>query len=193
MEYPKSRSEAKATGAKYYFTGQPCSRGHVALRKTKGVCVECMKEDWATENARRSLLPKSEASKEAGQRYYERNKEQVKARAIARPIEDRRRYKAKHKAENLDLYRAYTSLRKRRHKNATPPWLTYTHKENIKAMYRIAMEMTRMTGERYVVDHIEPLLSDEVCGLHVPWNMRVVTQVENLKKSNQRVLDTIKT
>ena len=57
MEYPKSRSEAKATGAKYYFTGQPCSRGHVALRKTKGVCVECMKEDWATENARRSLLP----------------------------------------------------------------------------------------------------------------------------------------
>lgn len=190
MEYPKTRAEAKATGAKYYFTGGPCSRGHIALRKTKGVCVECMKEDWTTDNARRALLPKSEASKEAGRRYYDKNREQVKARATARPVEDKQRYKQKHKVGNSEYYRALTSLRRRRHRDATPPWLTYAHKEGIKALYRIAIEMTRVTGEQYVVDHIEPLSSDAVCGLHVPWNLRVITQEENLKKSNKRGVDT---
>ena len=66
MEYPTTRSEAKKTGNKYYFTGQPCVRGHIALRKTKGSCVECMKEDWAIDNAKRKEKPKSEAAKAAG-------------------------------------------------------------------------------------------------------------------------------
>ena len=30
---PKTRAEAKATGAKYYFTGEPCKHGHIAPRK----------------------------------------------------------------------------------------------------------------------------------------------------------------
>jgi 5-methylcytosine-specific restriction endonuclease McrA len=58
----------------------------------------------------------------------------------------------------------------------------------MREMYKIAITMTQTTGEQYVVDHIIPLRSDEVCGLHVPWNLRVTTQEENLKKSN-KVLD----
>lgn len=42
---PRSRSEAKATGAKQYFTGIPCDRGHISLRATKGTCIECRRED----------------------------------------------------------------------------------------------------------------------------------------------------
>lgn len=192
MEYPKTRAEAKATGAKYYFTGEPCVRGHVAIRKAKGSCVECMKEDWAIDNAKRALRPKSEASKEAGRRYYEANKEQVKARAQARPAEEKRRHRNKHKVENPEMYKALTSLRKRRHREATPKWLTFDQKTNVKALYRVAMEMSKTTGERYVVDHIVPLHSDVVCGLHVPWNLRVITQDENLKKSNKLPIDTLK-
>ncbi len=57
MEHPKTRAEAKALGAKFYFTGEPCVRGHIALRKTKGSCLECVKEDWAVDNERRKGKP----------------------------------------------------------------------------------------------------------------------------------------
>ena len=103
MNYPTTREEAKRTGAKYYFTNKPCTRGHVAPRKTKGCCVECMKEDWVTDNERRKTLPKSEASKAAGRRYYERNKDAVIARAAARPIEEKRRHKDNYKKENPEV------------------------------------------------------------------------------------------
>ena len=185
MNYPKTRKEAKETSAKYYYTGLACSRGHVALRETKGCCVECRKEDWRADNEKRKLRPKSEAAKEAGRRYYERNREVVKARANARPPEEKKSWKKIHKQRNPDYYNVLTSLRKRRHRNATPKWLTRKQKEEIKQLYLIAVTMTKTTGERYVVDHIVPLISDEVCGLHVPWNLRVITQEENLKKSNK--------
>jgi 5-methylcytosine-specific restriction endonuclease McrA len=40
------------------------------------------------------------------------------------------------------------------------------------------------------VDHIIPLQGEDVCGLHVPWNMEVITQEQNLKKSN-KLIDTL--
>jgi 5-methylcytosine-specific restriction endonuclease McrA len=60
----------------------------------------------------------------------------------------------------------------------------------MREMYKMAITMTQTTGEQYVVDHIVPLRSHEVCGLHVPWNLRVITQEENLKKSNKLVAHT---
>lgn len=183
--FPADRGTAKATGAKYYYTGKPCSRGHIAPRKTKGSCIDCMKEDWALDNKKRSEKPKSEASKAAGKRYYEKNKEAVKARANARPVEERRAHKNKYKEANPELYKALVSVRKRRHRSATPKWITPEQKLAMRQLYLQAMELTKLTGERYVVDHIVPLISDEVCGLHVPWNLRVITQDENLRKSNK--------
>lgn len=185
MEYPSDRSTAKSIGAKFYYTGKPCSRGHIALRKTKGACVECMKEDWALDNKKRSEKPKSEAGKAAARRYYEKNKDAVKARANARPLEERRAHKNKYKESHPELYKALASVRKRRHRKATPQWITASHKLSMRQLYLQAMELTKITGERYVVDHIIPLISEEVCGLHVPWNLRVITQEENLKKSNK--------
>jgi 5-methylcytosine-specific restriction endonuclease McrA len=184
-EYPNNRKEAQKLGIKYYFTGQPCIRGHVVLRKTKGSCVECLQEDWVKDNANRSKKPKTEASKAAGKRYYEKNKEAVKARANARSKDEINQYRKKHKEKNPDYYKALTSVRKRRHRDATPKWITTGHKLAMRQLYLQAMELTKITGERYVVDHIVPLISDAVCGLHVPWNLRVITQEENLRKSNK--------
>lgn len=181
---PKNRAEAKKIGATHYFTGKPCSRGHVAPRKTKGSCVECMKEDWVIDNEKRKSKPKSEAAKAAGRRYYERNKEVVKARANARPKYEVNQHKKKYKEKNPELYKSLTSVRKRRHKDATPKWITNEQKLAMRKTYLTAMSLTKITGERYVVDHIVPLINQTVCGLHVPWNLRVITQKENLLKSN---------
>jgi len=42
---PRSRQQAKEEGAKQYFTGIPCDRGHLSVRSTKGTCIECRRED----------------------------------------------------------------------------------------------------------------------------------------------------
>jgi 5-methylcytosine-specific restriction endonuclease McrA len=187
MDHPKTRKEAVLAGAKFYFTGEPCVRGHIALRKTKGSCVECVKEDWAVDNERRKGKPKTEAAIAAGRRYYEKNREAVIARASARPAEEKRRNRAEYKGRNVDIVRADTSVRKRRHREATPKWLTKQERLQMRDLYVQARKMTELTRERYVVDHIVPLRGEEVCGLHVPWNLRVITQDDNLKKSNKLV------
>jgi hypothetical protein len=188
---PKTRAEAKATGAKYYFTGEPCKHGHIAPRKTKGACVGCLKVEWEKGNQTRAeyfrQYNQSEAGQKAKREYYERNKEVVVARANARPDQEKRQYKSKHKRTNPEYYNTLNNVRKRRHRNATPPWITKEERATMRQLYVQAVRLTQVTGERYVVDHIVPLISPEVCGLHVPWNLRVITQMENLKKSNKLV------
>jgi len=186
---PKTRAEAKAAGAKYYFTGEPCKHGHTAPRKTKGACIECLKAEWQEGAVSRAgyfvNYNQSEAGLTAKQEYYKRNKQIVIARAQARPVEEQRLYRATWKANNPLQVLADNKVRRRKHRNATPPWLSRKQKSEIRQLYQIAMTMTQTTGEQYVVDHIIPLQGETVCGLHVPWNLRVITQEENLKKSNK--------
>ena len=186
---PKSRAEAKATGAKYYFTGEACKHGHVAPRKTKGACVECMKVEWAQGNITRAAYfteyNKSEAGQQAKQSYYAKNKEQVIARAQARPNEEKQAHRRKHKIANPELYKELTNSRRRRYKEATPKWLSAEQRMEIRLKYRLALELGRRTGVPYAVDHIIPIQGELVSGLNVPWNLQVITQAENLKKSNK--------
>ena len=46
-ELPSKRSEAIALGAPHYFTGKPCKRGHVDLRRICGTCFGCDREEAA--------------------------------------------------------------------------------------------------------------------------------------------------
>ena len=188
---PTTREEAKKTGSKYYFTGQPCKHGHVAPRKTKGACIECLKVEWAKGNETRAdyfrEYNKREDVKDRKNEWYQENRETVINNAATRPEHVLREYRNVWKANNKTQIRADTKARRRKHREATPPWLTRKQKSEIRQLYQIAITMTQTTGEQYVVDHIVPLRSHEVCGLHVPWNLRVITQEENLKKSNKLV------
>ncbi len=188
---PTTREEAKKTGSKYYFTGQPCKHGHIAARKTKGACIECLKVEWVKGNETRAdyfrEYNRREDVKDRKNEWYQENRETVINNAATRPAHVLREYRNAWKANNKTQVLADNKVRRRKHREATPPWLTRKQKSEIRQLYQIAITMTQTTGEQYVVDHIVPLRSHEVCGLHVPWNLRVITQEENLKKSNKLV------
>ena len=52
-------------------------------------------------------------------------------------------------------------------------------------LYDLAQRRTIITKIPWEVDHIIPLQNKIVCGLHVPWNMQVITRSENRTKSNK--------
>jgi 5-methylcytosine-specific restriction endonuclease McrA len=191
--YPASRSEAKFLGLKYYFTGLPCKHGHIALRKTKGSCLECLRIEWERGKTLRkdyfSAYNHSDAGKRAKQQYYEQNRDKIIGRAKNQAVEARRRYKKAWKQANPSEVKASQNDRRRRHKNATPSWLTDADKREIRRIYREAIAKTASTGIVYVVDHIIPLRGKTVCGLHVPTNLAIITAEENYQKSNKH-LDT---
>ena len=184
MDVPATRAEAKARGLPHYFTGKPCVNGHIALRKTKGACMECLKIEWAETNAKRKQMPKSEAAKAAGRRYYERNRERVIEAAKARPPSVTRVYKRRYDERNPDVVRLHVNIRRRRNRAATPKCLTPMDKRAMRALYEQAALISETTGIPHEVDHIVPLRHPAVCGLHVPWNLRVLTAEENARKSN---------
>lgn len=67
-EFPATRAKAKAAGVNRYFTGKPCSHGHLAPRYLTGTCVECQRRA-IREYGRRN----PEAMKEYGLKWRERN------------------------------------------------------------------------------------------------------------------------
>lgn len=185
---PKTRAEAKITGSKYYFTGEPCKHGHISPRKTKGSCLECCKVEWEASKVTRAdyfaAYNKSEAGQASKKRYYAGNKDKVIAAALARPKEDADTYRKRWADANKEAIQANTNARRRRLRIASPKWLSRAHRSEIRAVYREAISMTASTGVKHEVDHIVPLNSEVVSGLHVPWNLRVITKVENRIKSN---------
>jgi hypothetical protein len=64
---------------------------------------------------------------------------------------------------------------------ASPNWRNSFFIEEI---YDLARLRTEMLGIQHHVDHIVPLHSNTVCGLHVEFNLRVITARENIIKSN---------
>lgn len=70
-------------------------------------------------------------------------------------------------------------IHRRQTQRATPKWADMGA---IAAFYEEARRLTRETGQLYVVDHIVPKCGGIVCGLHVPWNLRVIHWRENAQK-----------
>lgn len=85
---------------------------------------------------------------------------------------------------NKDKVSHLANLRRARKLQATPQWLTPEHKECIRKYYTFRANISGVIGKEYHVDHIVPLKGENVCGLHVPWNLQVIPAQDNIRKSN---------
>lgn len=67
----------------------------------------------------------------------------------------------------------------------TPRWLTKEQRGQILAIYATCRSKSHETGIKHHVDHIVPLVGKLVSGLHVPWNLQVVSSSVNAHKHNR--------
>lgn len=111
----------------------------------------------------------------------EERRQQVKAWHYANH-EKRLAQKREWSAANRQLGAAYGAQRRAAKLQATPAWAI---KFFINEVYDLARLRTQMTGIQWEVDHIVPLISDIVCGLHVEHNLRVVPRRLNRSKGNR--------
>jgi 5-methylcytosine-specific restriction endonuclease McrA len=148
---------------KWYFTGIPCKKGHIAPRlKSNRGCKECAyARRMAYESTDTYLAWKAENKKTVASNWQKRNKGSV----------------------NANTRKRQASLLKR-----TPKWLTDFDNMKMKCLYQLAVMRTRDSGEDWHVDHIIPLQGKLVSGLHVPSNLRVVPAAYNISKNNSFVV-----
>lgn len=148
----------------------------------RGRCNICRKEvEWGPYKKRNAELRKIWYSKKE-------NKASADARAaewIKNNPERRKEISSKSKRRHRGTINSHTAKRHAQRLNATPPWLTKEHFEQIKMLYKEAARLTKETGIIYNVDHIIPLNNKTVCGLHVPWNLQILTKQENERKGNR--------
>ena len=118
---------------------------------------------------------------------HEKNKEHITAKAVKWVAENREKHNAKCSKwakQNPAKVNARTARRYACKTQATPKWLTADDHWMIEQAYELANLRTKMFGFPWEVDHIVPLRGKKVMGLHAPWNLQVVAQSENRRKSN---------
>jgi hypothetical protein len=77
---------------------------------------------------------------------------------------------------------AYVNARRRRARRSQPSW---ANKFFVQEAYRLALLRSKLTGVLHEVDHIVPLTSALVCGLHWEGNLQVIPSRENKAKNNR--------
>lgn len=163
-------------------------------------CKTCIKEYKAS-----YYLKNKERLRAIGKQWSAENKDKTNARTKKyyyahqeKNLLRRKNYRdlnkeliAEYRKQNRARYNAHTAKYKAKMICATPKWLTEVDYERIKNCYKLANIQTKLTGSQWHVDHIYPLQGKEVCGLHVPNNLRAIPWLENVKKGNKLIEEKV--
>lgn len=84
--------------------------------------------------------------------------------------------------QNPDQVAAYAAKHRAAKLCATPRW---ANEFFISEVYHLAKLRTKLTGTQWHVDHIVPLQSKIVCGLHVEHNLQLLPATINIAKNNR--------
>lgn len=136
-------------------------------------CTKNYLEGWREENP------------DSFKKYYAGKKEQLSANFKAwreENAEARAEYMANWLRENRALANEKAMRRVASKRQATPKW---ANRQKMVEFYKEAERLTAETGVIHHVDHIYPLQSKQVCGLHCEDNLNVITQFENIQKLNR--------
>lgn len=118
----------------------------------------------------------------AGSKYFQDNKEAI---SKYREQSGEKLRQKEWRANNQGVKNYHTAGYRAQQKQATPKWLSKAQLNKIRALYKEAKLLSKVTGVQHHVDHIMPLNSDVLSGLHVPWNLQILTSRENIQKSNR--------
>jgi len=146
-----------------------CKKG-LHLYNTKQ-CMQCEKA-WRLANR--------EYIYETNRRWRAANKELIKAtKKVDKTIAKAWKKANRAKLTALQIKRQAAKLKR------TPKWLTELYYSQIELFYDAANKLTKEFGIQMDVDHIVPLQGKNVSGLHVPWNLQVVSHKDNMSKGNR--------
>lgn len=214
QDLPRTREEARALSCTQFFTGVPCKHGHLSPRYTANkYCTTCnnnSKRNWTAktfdhrkayrlkydEENREARLATKRRYREANrlkiaqkyQEWCEKNKDKKSEyfrKFKEKNPEWKKAYDLEYAALNLDKINAIGARRHAAKMGACPPWLKGELRKQVDAMYAECRRITAETGIEHHVDHIVPLQGDNVCGLHLPWNLRIIPASENQAKGNK--------
>lgn len=143
------------------------------------ICKACTSERgrrWHAENRERSLENKTAYNRANAARVQSyakswRQKNSVRVKELAAAWCD----------ANPDKKRASTAKRRAALLRAIPAW---ARMDDIERFYKLADDLTRKTGVKAQVDHLVPLQSPLVCGLHCAANLTVLSETHNKRKGN---------
>jgi len=101
-------------------------------------------------------------------------------------IESNRAHKSEYMRDysrsNAARLNAAKTKRQAHRRSAVPKWVNEFFVEEC---YDLARRRTKSLGFQWSVDHIVPMTSDKVCGLHWEGNLRVIPHLLNISKKNR--------
>lgn len=157
-----------------------CQITETSLWRAGPTCNKCYKKEYnASEHGKANNRKLYQKHKKRQQEMRKQKYDPVKRRQYLEKWADGlKESQKKYYEANKALFIFRNKLRKLRIKQAVPKWLTDEQIQAIKIMYQ-----NRPNG--YHVDHIVPINGENVCGLHVPWNLQYLPAIENLRKNNK--------